>query len=511
MKPARSIRNSSRLPLLCTLLVCVGSARATSVTWDANTGSSGAQDGTGTWNTTNTNFWNGSSDVAWTNSTSNVAVFGAGSGAAGTVTVSTVTTNGITFNAAGSGSYTLSSGTITLGGTTPTITANVAATIGSNLVFSGGTITKAGTGTLSLSGNNSGVYRTIISAGVLRADATNAIPGNVQFNGGVLGLGAGDLTMASGSLPGQYTINSGTSGGFAAYGADRTVTLTGGLQLAGTATSLTLGAADSTNKITVNNDVNFNGAVRTINVYSGTGSVDAEITGHLYGGTPTETYGGLNKTGDGTLLLSGDASYKYGTTVTAGTLLINGNQSAATGAVTVDGYAKLGGTGTIGGATTIQNHGVLAPGGSGISSGNLSFSSTVAFQSGSIFEWDLTSYSGSGSTNRGAYDQVNATGAVTGTGIFNIVLGGGSFSDSFWTTNKTWTNIFTDGSGSSSLASIFASFSGAGVSSSGVVAGMGQFVLSGNTLQWYTAVPEPTSALAGLLLGVGLLLRRRRY
>ena len=35
------------------------------------------------------------------------------------------------------------------------------------------------------------------------------------------------------------------------------------------------------------------------------------------------------------------------------------------------------------------------------------------------------------------------------------------------------------------------------------------FTLNGNSLQ-FTAIPEPTSALAGLLLGAGLLRRRRR-
>ena len=32
-------------------------------TWDATTGTTGAQDGAGTWNTSNTNWWNGSANV----------------------------------------------------------------------------------------------------------------------------------------------------------------------------------------------------------------------------------------------------------------------------------------------------------------------------------------------------------------------------------------------------------------------------------------------------------------
>ena len=47
--------------------------------------------------------------------------------------------------------------------------------------------------------------------------------------------------------------------------------------------------------------------------------------------------------------------------------------------------------------------------------------------------------------------------------------------------------------------------------STGNVAGHGYYTLggtSGNTLTW-SAVPEPSSALAGMLLAAGLLRRRR--
>ena len=64
-----------------------------------------------------------------------------------------------------------------------------------------------------------------------------------------------------------------------------------------------------------------------------------------------------------------------------------------------------------------------------------------------------------------------------------------------------------------SLATLFSTFSGtdgtSSVSSSSLVTGQGQFGYTGNTLTW-TVVPEPTSALAGILLGAGLLRRRRR-
>ena len=412
------------------------------------------------------------------------------------------------------------------------------ATLSGVISGASGTLTKGLDGLLVLTGNNT-YGNTVINSGTLQIGA-----------GGSTGtLGTGGVTNAAtlvfnrsdsygGSVSnvisgaGAVTLNQGalTLTGANTYGG--ATTINGGTLKAGVASVVgTSGAFGNNSAVTL---ANVAGATMDITGYNtqiesltggGTsggnvtlGSATLTVGGNntspgAYAGVISGSGGAVTKTGTGVLTLGGSNSYTGATHVDAGTLLVNGNQSAATGAVTVAGYAKLGGTGgTVGGATTIQANGVLAPGGSG-SSGNLNFSSTVAFQSGSIFDWDLTSYAGTGATNRGAYDQVNAIGAVTGTGIMNIMLGGGgSFSDSFWTTNKTWNDIFTAGSGSSSMASIFTSFSGSGgISSTGVVSGVGAFSLSGNNLNWsYTAVPETSSAFAGLLLGAGLLRRKRR-
>ena len=94
------------------------------------------------------------------------------------------------------------------------------------------------------------------------------------------------------------------------------------------------------------------------------------------------------------------------------------------------------------------------------------------------------------------------TGNGTGTGTFKVVLGSNSFTDVFWNTHKTWNNIF---SGSDPTFSVFA---GTGVATNGLVSGEGQFTYTGSTLTW-TAVPEPNSAVAGILLGAGMLRRKR--
>jgi|GEM_PF-1784712 len=83
------------------------------------------------------------------------------------------------------------------------------------------------------------------------------------------------------------------------------------------------------------------------------------------------------KSGTGTWIFDGDNSYTGATSVNEGTLLINGDMSAATGALTVAAGATLGGSGTIGGITAAN--GILAPGedvGSLSFTGNLTLANT---------------------------------------------------------------------------------------------------------------------------------------
>lgn len=92
---------------------CLCTARAaTTNTWDADLVAPGAQDGAGVWTSSlsGTNWWNNAAaNTNWSNVTPpDLTVIGAGSGAAGTVTLGEAITVGhLRFNAAGSGSYTL--------------------------------------------------------------------------------------------------------------------------------------------------------------------------------------------------------------------------------------------------------------------------------------------------------------------------------------------------------------------------------------------------------------------
>ena len=82
--------------------------------------------------------------------------------------------------------------------------------------------------------------------------------------------------------------------------------------------------------------------------------------------------------------------------------------------------------------------------------GTQTFGSTLTYGASSIFEWDLNA-STSDTRVGETYDKVvaSAANAVTGSSaIFTVLLGTNAFTDAFWNTNKTWTDIFTSGTGS---------------------------------------------------------------
>jgi hypothetical protein len=126
---------------------------------------------------------------------------------------------------------------------------------------------------------------------------------------------------------------------------------------------------------------------------------------------------------------------------------------------------------------------------------------------GSIFEWELDPSANASGSGRGVgYDAMNASSFTGSNAVFQIILTGGqTFAAPFWDSNQTWANIFSPGA---ALATIFNGGFGGNVPVSGIVAGRGSFSFSSSSLEW-SAVPEPSSALAGILLALGLLRRRR--
>ena len=358
-------------------------------------------------------------------------------------------------------------------------------------------IIKQGTGTLILSGSNSYNGSTQIQGGAVVFNSTNAMAtGEIQLNGGVLGLGAGNFTrnLNSGSNNFRWT----GSGGFAAYGADRSVNIGGaGANINWGATSFIqvgqtfmLGAADSTHTLTYVNPLGLGNATRTIQVADGTSSsnVDGQFSGVVSG-----TGGGINKTGAGTLLLSANNTYTGETLVTAGTLIINGHQSSASGAVSVAAGATLGGTGTLGGATTVR--GILAP---GTSIGVLNIAANTTWV-GALLAGDGTDWKfelGSGNSA----DQLNITG-----NFLKDASAGTVFRFDFLGSVQTGTFKLVDWSGTTDFS--IGDFTYTGLDEGNT----GSFVINGSQLDLQVAaIPElSTWALGIASLLVFLVLRSR--
>jgi autotransporter-associated beta strand protein len=245
------------------------------------------------------------------------------------------------------------------------------------------------------------------------------------------------------------------------------------------------------------------GAARSVRIGDGvtatfnTNGNDVSLS-NAFGVGPLKT-GAIAKTGAGTLTLSAAHTYTGTTTVSAGTLVINGAQVDATGNVLVSGStSRLEGTGTVGAkTTTITDGGTLA---AGLTFNGTGVSSDLVFASNSIFEWDISA--------TGNYSLTNVEGNLSGTGaIFRILLN--DFEDAFWDSDHSWTLTDIFAPASITPGSTFATiFTGLETNQTSMGGGRG-FAISGTTLTW-AAVPEPTSALVSLLLAGGLLRRRRR-
>jgi len=193
---------------------------------------------------------------------------------------------------------------------------------------------KVGPGLIVLANaTNSWTKDTVLRAGVLRLDNSGALPSfsNLVFDGGIFG---GILELGYGT---SFNYNLGTGffnqlrwtgdGGFSAYGANREVRI---VDAQNNLDSLTWGSADhfigdghalllssryADSVIDFKNAINLNGAEREVRVERGDDAAHAILSGELSG-----TGGGLRKTGDGLLRLTGSNNYTGATRIEAGAL-----------------------------------------------------------------------------------------------------------------------------------------------------------------------------------------------
>jgi fibronectin-binding autotransporter adhesin len=329
----------------------------------------------------------------------------------------------------------------------------------------------------------------------------NTFSGNITVNRGTLvvtsmeALGAasgGAITLAGGpSTSGSVVLrHTGSSNG-------------------STNREINFASTNSTYTATIENNgagvITFNGNVTSSTSSAKTLILSGNNTGaNTMAGVISETSPtfptSLTKAGSGTWVLAGNNTYTGSTTVNAGTLLIHGDMSAATGNVTVATGATLGGNGTIGGNVFVS--GTLSPGNS---PGTLTLNSTNLTMNGpsSAISMEIIG------TGPGQYDRVVGINQFSQNGALTISLTG-------IYTVATW-NLFDFSSklGNFSQVNLTGSYSGgltlAGETWSGTVGGQNWTFDQTNGI--LTVIPEPGTFT---LFGIGATfmlwnLRRRRF
>jgi fibronectin-binding autotransporter adhesin len=282
--------------------------------------------------------------------------------------------------------------------------------VAGNLTISGGTVKYTGAGTNQIADartvtiNGAGAVLDL-GAGHTDTVATVTLDGGGQIIGTSSTLTAATYALSGGTVAGNLgtgTINSsgavvlnGTAGAL-------TVNVTAGTLTLGSANRLADGATVEVSGGTLAMD--FNDTVGAVTLSSGAISGAGTLTGSSYALTDTGTIGvnlgsgpaGLTKTGAGAATLSGNNAYTGATTVTEGTLLVNGNQSLATGAITVADGASLGGIGVIGGAVKVNAGGTIRPGnGAGtLNVGTVATPKSVTMDADSIYQWQFDGAAG---------------------------------------------------------------------------------------------------------------------
>jgi autotransporter-associated beta strand protein len=375
------------------------------------------------------------------------------------------------------GAVTLTSGTISGDSTlTGSSYAVESGTVSAVLAGSGVTLTKTTGGTVILSGANTYDGLTTVSAGTLTlGHATDTLDGDITVSGGTLDVAnpdtVGAVTLISGTISGDstltatsYAVESGAIGiPLAGSGAALTKTTSGTVLLTNSGSSYTGGTVLDAGKIglrasgtplgtgtvtinggaigavvsarsisnyilitnnfqlgginapglgnsgtTFSGDVDLGGATRTIALADGT-----TINGNISNGGITLNATSANRT----LTIGADSvsTYTGPTTISVGGLIINGDLSAATGAINVTSGATLGGNGTIGGTVTIAS-------GSGLSS-------------------RITDWTGAAGTG---YDDLAVASLDAGGGVLKLVVTTTGLSN-FTESNKSFTILNSSG------------------------------------------------------------------
>jgi RHS repeat-associated protein len=290
------------------------------------------------------------------------------SGAAITDSNNNAETWGGNFTFVGSNALNLGSGAVTLSAARTVTTTAGLLTVGGIISGAFG-LTKAGAGTLTLSGANTYTGGMTLSAGQIDINNAKAI-------------GTGTFAISGGTIDN-------TSGAAITLSNNNVETWGGNFTFVGS-NALNLG----TGAVAIS-------AARTLTTTGGTLTVGGVISGAF----------ALTTAGAGTLIFAGANTFTGGATIGAGKLLANNTAGSATGTgtVTVSSGGTLGGSGSVSGAVNVGSGGTLVPG-SGSGTGILS-TGALTLSSGASLSSVVN-----GTTLGTGYDQVNVTGNATVTG-----------------------------------------------------------------------------------------------
>jgi autotransporter-associated beta strand protein len=354
------------MPVLAVLAVLLAlaapPAQAATRYWDggsvdiATDGDSGSDGGSGTWDTTLKNWDQGSglAHVAWVNGGNTAEINGA--------------------------SQTL--------------------TLGANIIL-GGIVQKSG-GTSVVIAGGSGPYTltlNITGANTFLAAANDTTGRNLTVNAVIAGSATKNLVLAGPSTSDTGTINlggantfsgtttfsAGATGGAIVYLKNRlafqnsTVTLSSDANLifdnSVSANAFTFGGLAASSAGTGFNLALRNDASTSIALTVGGNHSSTTYKGVLSGS------GSVIKTGSGTLILAGANTYTGNTTVSNGTLQVDGSTASPT---TVNSGATLAGNGLVNAAVTVGAGGSVAPGAGNLTVSNLTFSGSGNLNVGTL-------------------------------------------------------------------------------------------------------------------------------
>ncbi|MBL8792817.1 MAG: autotransporter-associated beta strand repeat-containing protein, partial [Planctomycetia bacterium] len=313
-------------------------------------------------------------------------------------------------------------------GGTLTVLTDVVSTVGSLTFEGGGSIDLQGNTTwLSLNGNvaftgitgsgsisGAGIFNLLGASRTFTVADSDAaqdlVISTTITNGGVVKDGAGTLRLSGpdNSYVGTTTVTAGVlelAGGTAIHDSAQVDVNGGTLSVLASETVTTLNAVDGA--------IVSLGSSTTLTVSSG--SFAGDMTGS----------GGFTKTGGGTFTFTSVSSNDYAgtTTVSGGTLLVNGSLAAG-GAVQVASGATLGGSGSVG-DVTVASGGFLAPGTS------IETLEVVDLDQSGTLTIELTGDSDEPVAGTD-YDQVIASGTITLSGT--LVIAPSSFTAPLGTT-----------------------------------------------------------------------------